>query len=385
MQFTQFSDDNNTNYFLSQAHQPFLLLAFVNALLSMLIFMLSYKNILNLSISTESFHIYGFIYLFFTPAFLAFLFIQFTTTSLIHKENYMPVFNFYYLGSVLFILGSIVSPVLSSIGMLLVFTGHLKGILILKKVYNDTDIKDRSTISWILLSMQIGLISHIVFIIGELFYTPFIGLSMEIAIYLYLFLLSLLLVHQRLQRHIRFLKIIFFLLVLHIMFEGIWTNSSFIVDALIVYLIGKELLSWKLPFQTPDPFQFIFHIALYWVPIGFALTALTNFIMLVSDISFLSLDMHTLTLGFVLTMIIGLATRVTIEYSENSMHVDLWIKGFFLWTQIVVSMRILVSFIASFGWDFMFLFDLSAIVWLIMFIAWGSRFFLVLIYGKKLN
>jgi uncharacterized protein involved in response to NO len=396
MNFTQFSDDKDTNYFLSQPHQPFFILAFVNAISIMIIFMLSYKGIINLSISTVNFHSYGFIYLLFTPAFLAFLFTtfpRFSSTPAIEKNTYMQVFNLYYMGSILFILGSIVSPILSIIGMILVFAGHIRGMLILKNIYTLTTMEDKHDIHWILYAMQFGVIAHFLFLIGELFYAPFVGLSMEIATYLYLFLLTFTVSqrmvpffsHCMIDKNVKLLKQIFLLLILHIILEGIMTNSAFIVDMALAYLIGKELLGWKLPFPNPNPLLWILHISLFWVPVAFALTALTNFITLVSGISFLALDMHILTLGFVFSMLIGFGTRVTLGHSGNIMQADLWVKGLFIWTQVVVSVRILVSIISSFGWDFMLMFDISAIVWLLMFIAWGLKFFAVLILGKKLS
>ena len=253
--------------------------------------------------------------------------------------------------------------------------------------------QDKHDIYWILHAMQFGVIAHLLFIIGELFYAPIIGLSMEIATYLYLFLLTFSVAqrmvpffsHCMVNKNVKLLKNIFLLLVIHIILEGIYANSAFAVDIALAYLIGKELRSWKLPFPNPDPLLWILHIALYWVPVAFGFIALTNFITLVSDINFLALDMHILTLGFIFTILIGFGTRVTIGHSGNTMRSDKWIKGLFIWTQVVVAMRILVSFVAALGWDFMVLFDISATVWLIMFIAWGARFFAVLITGKKLT
>ena len=175
------------------------------------------------------------------------------------------------------------------------------------------------------------------------------------------------------------------LLVLHIILEGIIPNSAFAVDLALAYLIGKELLSWKLPFPNPNPMLWILHLSLYWVPVAFAFIALTNFISLVSDISFLALDMHILTLGFVFTILIGFGTRVTIGHSGNMMQADKWTTYLFYWTQVVVVLRILVSLLAAFGWNFMILFDITATAWIVMFIAWAVRFFAVLVNGKKLS
>jgi len=388
----QFSEDSQHSYFISQPHQPFFVLAFINALITMLIFMLSYKGIINLSISPTDYHSYGLLFLLFTPAFFAFLFTtfpRFSSTPAIDKKVYMRIFNFYYIGSILFVLGSLISPILSSIGMIVVFIGHILGMLVLKKIYTTTQLEDKDDIYWILLATQFGVLSHFVFILGQLFFSTFIGFALEIAIYLFLFLLSFSVAqrmvpffsHAMIEKNKQLLKHITILIVLHILFEGFLSHSSFIVDFLLALLIGKELLRWKLPFPKDNPLLAILHISLYWVPLAFALAGVTNFISLFSPITFLALDIHVLALG---TILIGFGTRVTLGHSGNMMQADTWVSYLFYWTQVVVLVRILVSIVAAFGWNFIVLFDISVITWIIMFIAWAVRFFAVLIKGKKL-
>ena len=392
----KFSENSENNYFFSQPHQPFFILAFVNAIAIMLIFMLSYKGIMNIAMSPTNFHIYGLTYLLFTPAFLAFLFTtfpRFASTPVIEKKEYMSVFSLYYLGSAIFILGSIVSPVLSGLGMIMVFVGHVMGILILKNIYTTSTMEDKHDIYWILLAMIFGVLAHLLFILGELFYMPLVGLSTEISNYLFLFLLTFSVAqrmvpffsHSMAGRNETLLKVVFTLLLLHIVLEGVYTHSSFIVDILIGVLIGKELLRWKLQFPNPNPLLWILHTALYWIPIAFIIGGVTNLISLTNGISFLALDVHILILGFVFTILIGFGTRVTIGHSGNMMQADKWTVRLFYWTQVVVGMRILVSLVAAFGWNYMVLFDISVTVWLTMFIAWAVRFFAVLITGKKLT
>jgi uncharacterized protein involved in response to NO len=392
----KFSDNSENNYFFSQPHQPFFVLAFINAIVIMFIFMLSYKGVMNLSVAPSNFHAYGLIYLLFTPAFLAFLFTtfpRFASTPIVEKKSYMSVFSFYYLGSAIFILGSIVSPVLSTLGILLVFTGHVSGMLILKSIYNSSTMEDKHDIHWILLAMKFGVFAHILYIFGQLFYAPFIDLSTEISVYLYLFLLTFSVAqrmvpffsHSMVGRNDHLLKVVFVLLLLHIISEGIYSHSSFIIDILLGILIGKELLRWKLQFPNPNPLLWILHTALYWIPIAFLMGGLTNFVSMLTDISFLALDIHILTLGFIFTILIGFGTRVTIGHSGNMMQADKWTTYLFYWTQVVVGLRILVSLAAALGGNFMILFDITATAWIIMFIAWAVRFFAVLINGKKLT
>ncbi len=392
----QFSEEAQKHYFFSQPHQPFFLLAFINAIVTMLIFMLSFKGVMHLGIAPSTFHAYSMFYLVFTPAFTAFLFTtfpRFTATPPIPQTTYMRVFSLFYLGAVLFVLGSIVSPLLSYAGMFLLFAGHSMVFLTLRNIYKTAAMPDTHDVFWILSAMGWGLLSHFIFIAASLFYMPLLGLSTEIAVYLYLFLLTFS-VAQRMvpffshvmhEKNMTLLRNVFILLLLHVILEGIYTNSSFIVDLLLAYIIGKEILSWNLPFPNPNPLLWILHLALYWVPVAFLFGAMANLTRMLTGTTFLQLDIHVLMLGFVFTMLIGFGTRVTIGHSGNMMQAGMWEKALFNWTQVVVVLRLFVSVAAAFGWNFMILFDISATAWMLMFILWGIRFFAVLINGKKLQ
>jgi len=390
-----FSETSLTRYFFSQPHQPFFVLSFMSAIVTMFIFMLAYKGTLHIAIPAVDFHIYGLTYLMFTPAFFGFLFTtfpRFTATPAIKKSLYMRIFSFYYIGAILVLLGSIVTPLFSAGGMIIVFIGQLMGTEILRKIYNAAKTDDKHDIFWILTAMGFGIISHFLLIISVLFYPALMNLSTEISTYLFLFLLTFSVAqrmvpffsHCIVERNPHLMKYIFILLILHVLFEYIYTDSSFIIDMLTGLLIGKELLRWKLPFPNPDPLLWILHTALFWIPVAFILSSLAGFATLLGSINFLALDIHILMLGFVFTILIGFGTRVTIGHSGNRMQADRWTTILFYGTQAVVIFRILVSFTAALGWNFMIIFDISATIWLILFIAWAIRFFPVLISGKKL-
>ena len=384
------------SYFFSQPHQPFFILAFINAIVTMFLFMLSFKGLVYLKVSAATFHSYSMLYLLFTPAFTAFLFTtfpKFTSTPPIPKKNYIRVFALFCLGTVLFIAGSITSSLFLHIGMLSLLLGHTMIFRMLYNIYKTTTISDKHDIFWILFAIGWGLLSHLLFVTASLFYTPLMELSIEIGIYLYLFLLTFS-VAQRMvpffshciyEKNINLLKTVFVLLTVRLFLETIYTGSAFVVELVLAYIIGKEILSWRLPFPNPNPLLWILHLSLYWIPIAFIFGAMSNLTALISNKSFLFLDTHVLMLGFVFTILIGFGTRVTIGHSGNLMQAGVWEKVLFNWTQVVVVMRLFVSMATAFGWDFMILFDISATVWMIMFILWGIRFFPLLTKGKKLN
>jgi len=383
------------HYLFSQPHQPFFVLAFVNAILSMFIFMLIFKGLVASEILSLNYHAYSFIFLMFTPAFLAFLFTtfpRFSATEPIEQEHYMLIFRAFLGGSLLFQLGTLFSSLLFILGMILTIVAHAGATHILFNIYKTSKMTEKEDQAWILIAMLFGLISHFIFIIS--IWVPSIhALSIEIAIYLYLFILIFTVgqrmipffSHTPIEKHKERIKVVIGLLGLHVILEMIQNNSSFLVDFLLSYLIAKELYRWKLPFPNPNPLVWVLHLALYWIPVAFMIEAITNIIALNSGTNFLSLGLHTLALGFFLTVLIGFGTRVTLGHSGNMMHADRLTTILFYWTQVVVLIRIFTSLAAANSWNFVVFFDLSITVWVVLFALWGSRFFPVLIFGKKLT
>ncbi len=384
------------NYFLSQPHQPFFVLAFISAIVSMLIFMLSYKGILTLTLLPSSFHSYTIIFLLFTPAFLAFIFTtfpRFASTPAIEKSLYLKVFGLFTICFILFIVGALTTALLYKIGMVVLLVAHSWAIKILIGIFNSSKMEDKHDIFWILLAMLFGLVSHLLFIVGESFWMPLQSFAIQVGIYLYLFLLAFSIAqrmvpffsHCMVDKNMHLLKVVALLLALHIILETIHPHLSFIADFALAFFIGKELFRWSLPFPNPNPLLWILHLSLYWIPVAFTFGAMSNLTSLINGTNFLFLDIHTLILGFVFTILIGFGTRVTIGHSGNMMQADMWVKILFNWTQVVVIMRLITSMVSAWGWDFTILFDISVTVWLIMFVLWGIRFFKVLIFGARLT
>ena len=361
----------------------------------MFLFMLMFKGIVSTEITGINYHAYSLIFLMFTPAFLAFLFTtfpRFSATEPISKEHYLQVLGLFLAGTVLFQVGTFVSATLLGVGMLLALLGHVGAGYILWGIYKSSTMTDKEDQFWILIAMTFGLLAHLLFIVSLLLPTLH-TLSVHIAIYLYLFLLTFTIAqrmvpffsHSPIEKHTERFKVIVGLLTLRILLETFLPYSSFLVDFLLAYLIGRELHRWQLPFPNPNPLIWILHIALFWIPVGFFLSAVTNILTLAYSMNFLYLDIHTLLLGFLLTILIGFGTRVTIGHSGNLMEIDKLTTILFYWTQIVVVMRILTSIAVANGWNFFVFFDLSITVWFVLFGFWAKRFFPVLIFRKKLD
>ena len=390
----KFTEESKLHYFLSQPHQPFFLLGFINAIVGMLLFMLSYKGVLTLTLSPNLLHSYSMLFLLFTPAFIAFLFTtfpRFSASAPIKQTLYLRIFALFGVGSLLFWVGCLLFLPLGIVAMVVLFLGHLWAFLTLKGIFDKALMEDKHDIFWILTGMGFGVVAHLL-MLGSLLYAPLGGLGVQVGVYLYLFLVAFS-VAQRMvpffshcmnEKNIHLLKVLLTLLILRVALQSIYPGSAFLIDAALAYITGKEILFWKLPFPNPNPLLWILHLALYWVPVAFAMGAMTQLAQLVGGVNLLFLDIHTLMLGFLLTILIGFGTRVTIGHSGNMMQATMWEKVLFNWTQVVVVMRLFVSVAAAYGWNFMVLFDISATVWLMMFLMWGVRFFAVLVKGKSL-
>ena len=379
------------NYFLAQVHQVFFSLAFINAIIFMITFMLSYKGIFILSIEVNTFHAISLIFLVFTPAFLGFLFTtfpRFLSTDIISKKDYLRVYSLFILSTILNIYGAFSNELIYKASIFTLLLALIYSFKLLYTLYKTSTMPDKHDTFYILIGFTFGILSLLI-LISDINYT----LAINMAIYNFLFVVSFSVAqrmipffsHVMVSRNDNFLKYIVILLLTHSILEGYSLNYSFVIDFIIFILMTKEIYRYKLPFPHENAMISILHVALFWIPISFFISSITKALSLFNNNFFLALDIHTLVLGFLFTVLIGFGTRVTIGHSGNMMVATPYIKFLFVFTQIVVLSRILVSIVASLGYDFMIVFDISITLWLVLFILWLYKFFAVLVVGKKLK
>jgi len=379
------------SYFLSQPHQPFFTLAFINAIVFMILFTLGYHGILSFVVSPTVFHSFSFIYLFFTLAFLAFLFTtfpRFLSQEPIKQSTYIKLFYMFVVGELVFIIGSFSSVYIYKIGMLIIFVAFILSIKTLYTIHKNSDMPNKHDTYWILIGFCSGIVSSILYMFDILNFV-----AIQIAIFGYLFMVGFSVAqrmipffsHCMYEKNKTFMRNVFIMVLIHIILELLSTNLSFISDMILAIYIAKEIKRWNLPFDLNNPMLAILHISLFWIPVAFTLGSLSKLLSFFNDNYFLALDIHTLMLGFLFTVLIGFGTRVTIGHSGNSMYANRFTKFLFIFTQVVILSRVITSIVAGVGFNYMIIFDISATIWLIMFTAWAYQFFKVLIFGAKLN
>ena len=382
------------SYFLSQPHQPFFLLGIINAALFMLLFMLSYKGVLSPIVDSAFLHSYSFTFLVFLNAFTGFLFTtfpRFNQTEVIARSYYSEVFYANAVASLLFAGGVFGTKLVVLSSMLIAFGAHVFIVYRLFTIYRRARVPQKDDSFWILTGMSFGLVGHLLF-----FFAFSFALLFKVAVGVSVFLFLLFTAFSVAQRMIPFFshslvpKSKHFVLAAFSLFLLETLSFVFELEALRVLIelslaafLLREFLRWQLhPLQSPA-ILWVLHLALFWLPLGFFLSALAGMYAYVYDTSFYFFGIHLLLLGFLLTVLIGFGTRVVLGHSGQSPHADRLSTALFVLTQIVVFARALVSFDVAFGWGVSFLFDIAAALWLLLFLVWGGRFAKVLLFGAK--
>jgi len=386
------------NYFLSQPHQPFFILGVANAIIMMLLFALAYKGIFALSIDTTTFHVYTLAYLLFNNVFTGFLFTtfpRFNQTEVIQKSYYTNIFYANLLGSLLFIIGAFSNSLLVSVAMLLLFIAQAFIVYKLQTIFNNGRSPDKTDSLWILVANYFGLAGHLLFFIAVLFgLYELVPTAINITFYLYLVFLAFsvgqrmipFFSHSWAEKNPNFIKIVFVLFLLKSIFSSADIKiAELLIDIVLALYMLREFLRWDLhPFQSPS-ILWVLHLALFWLPTAFGLSAISLAAALFLDTSFYFLNIHLLAIGFLTTVLIGFGTRVTLGHAGMPPQADRFATGIFIFIQVVVLLRSLFSINVAFGWGLNFLFDISFTAWLLLFLLWGGRYAKILIFGKKIR
>jgi len=384
------------SYFLSQPHQPFFLLGTINAIVMMLLFGLSYKGIVSINLNTTLFHVYSLAFLLFNNVFTGFLFTtfpRFNQTVAIKKSYYGKIFYVNVAATILFISGLFTFDTLITIAMALLFSAQLMSVKKLYTIYKIGAAPDKSDSFWILIAQYFGLVGHFLFILTyELQLYTLMPTAINITFYLYLIFLAFsvgqrmipFFSHSWAQKDQYFVKIILILFILKSLFSSLDIKAvEILLDTVISLYMLKEFLRWDFhPLQSPS-ILWVLHLALFWLPTAFGISAMSLAAELFLDTSFYFLNVHLLAIGFLTTVLIGFGTRVTLGHAGLPPQADRFTTALFLFVQFVVVMRLLFSINIAFEWGANFLFDIAFSAWIILFVLWGVRYGRLLLFGKK--
>ena len=382
-------------YFLSQPHQPFFFLGIVSAIIFMILFMLSYRGVLDTNATLL--HSYSMIFIVFTNFFYGF-----TLTTFTRFSSQMPIEQKRYI--TLFILNSIAFiTMVAQVWIDYLFFATTISIAIsfayLIRVFYDIYQKapePKSDQYMIILSFGMGAISNILFILYKIPCTKcksdiFLQYGVQIGVYLYMLLLGIVIAFRMVPFFSRVMSYqkssylhisLVVLLTLHTISYSLLPKWVWLVDLALALMLTYELIKMDLPFPNPDPLLWGLYIALYWLGVGFLVSSAVEFFSAYYGYYSLYMPIHILMLGFLTSILIAFGTRVTLGHGGAVLSVSKATKALFIFVQIVVFARLILSITASDGKVFP-LFDISVTLWIILFLWWSLIYGKILIVGNR--
>ncbi len=124
-------------------------------------------------------------------------------------------------------------------------------------------------------------------------------------------------------------------------------------------------------------------ISLYWIPFAFFISIIESLsAILNTGFVFEKAVIHTIAIGYFVTVLIGFGTRVVLGHSGQTPHADKFAISIFIAIQFIAFFRIITSFSISLNFDYIFFINLSSLLLISGLIIWSSRYLKILFKGK---
>jgi uncharacterized protein involved in response to NO len=121
-----------------------------------------------------------------------------------------------------------------------------------------------------------------------------------------------------------------------------------------------RLAGWRGLATSSEPLLFILHIAYFWLPVGYGLTAMAAFGLVFPP----SAALHALTMGAIGNMILAVTTRVSLAHAGRALHAPRLVVVAYAILNAAVVARILGPLNTS---RYMDMIDLSGAGWILTF------------------
>jgi len=390
--------------FASQPHQPFFTSGMLFLILFISLFALNYSNIINLDSSILTYHAYSLIFVVFIQFFLGFLFVvfpKFLMQAAIDENIYMKQFFIYLFSSFGILLSLIFYSKITFIFQITLFIVQIMSFRVLYSIHKKSIINDKNDTKWVLISFIVGIISHFLFIASNLDFTySFLvsKVSINSGFYLFLFMIvftisqrmipfftKVVLSNYLVNRNSRLLEVLFSLLILKVIllcFEN--SKLNLLADIPIFLFLSYELFVWKLPIFKVPPIVWILYLGLYWILFAFFISIIQGvFAFINPDFFFEKVVLHTIAIGYFVTVLLGFGTRVTLGHSGRQIKTDIFVVVIFIAAQVLAFIRIFASISINFGLNYIFFIELSAILLVIVLIVWSCKYITILLENEK--
>lgn len=389
--------------FSSQPHQPFFTSGILFFILFMSLFVTIYSNIITLDSSILTYHAYSMIFVIFIQFFLGFLFVvfpRFLIQAEIEIKTYMKQFLLYFFASLGVLLTLIFYSKATFIFQILMLIAQIMSFNLLYSIHKKSIVKVKEDTKWILIAFFAGLISHGLFILSNLDFSYSYEVSkfaINSGFYLFIFMIIFTISQRmipffttakdptyKINKSENILSLVFIFLALKVLLLSFDSAKiNLIADIPLFIIITKELIRWKLPLFKVPAIMWILYLGLYWIPLAFLISIIEGLMAFYDpNIVFEKAVIHTLALGYFITVLIGFGTRVILGHSGSTPHANKFAIFIFIFVQIVVLFRIFTSFSLNFELNYITLLNLTAILLIFGLLLWSGKYITILLKGK---
>ena len=344
-----------------------------------------------LNISYPSSWLHGFImlygvFIFFIFGFLMTTFPRWMNGPLIEKSAYVSTFLWSFTGIGLFQYGVSYSVFAAIVGLGIFLYGWAFGIYILFKNYraaSNSDKQYETLLLFMLLAGWLGAANFLVWMLTDGWF--YIQISLNTGLWLFLIPVLFTVSHRMLPYFssnvinnyiiyqprwmpvaILVLAIIHMQLALNNLYQ--WTFITDIPMAMIGFYLSYK---WRLKDSLINGLLAVLHLSFIWFAIGMTLFSIQSLVLLITDTLILAkAPVHALTIGFASSMLVAMASRVTLGHSGRPLHASKPTLGLFAGLQLAALLRVLADISSLSEVNGLHLYIISALVWLVCLGIW---------------
>lgn len=333
--------------------------------------------------------IYG-LFIFFIYGFLMTVFPRWMNGQAISKEQYTPSFVWLNAGIFIFEVSLFYSRSAALSGLGIFILGWVYGIYVLYQSYKQAPATDKhyeTILLGALIAGVFGVISYAWWIYTDNW--QYIELSFNIGIWLFLLPVLFTVSHRMLpffsSNIIDNYKIFQPRMSLWLFISGCIAHFIldiqqqehwlFLTDIPLALIALLHTIRWQLMRSFKDRLLAVLHMAFFWLFIGMSLLSLQSLLLQFSGVYILNkAPLHAITIGFFASLLIAMASRVTMGHSGRMLKLDNTSWYLFLGLQIAAGSRIL----ADLSFDLSIVnnaFNLLAItLWLTSLFIWFAKY-----------
>jgi uncharacterized protein involved in response to NO len=149
----------------------------------------------------------------------------------------------------------------------------------------------------------------------------------------------------------------------------------FVVDLPMALVAWYHSYRWGLHRSLDNKLLAVLHIGFVWLGIGLALFSVQSLYLQFNAALILGkAPLHAITIGFVSSMLIAMASRVTLGHSGRALHLDTLSWWLFIGLQVTAILRVLADVNQLSSLAGLSLNVLAALTWVLVLGAWVIRF-----------